>query len=785
MKYEEFDTVLLKAYASFLYSNLNEVINNFHLKNLQELSAYSQLNESNISSLIDSEIRNYLKSIQEGTIIKDLSLWISKTKANQISWISTEHFDSTFIRQILFNRKLCLIELLSKYTNDVNLSILIIKDIEYLSLFQESLVLEFSKLQSVRVESESEHIKPKEQICQLEQFLEYTFCYINIYDLDIDRLTYNNFNDKTIFGYTPEEVMESNFSSFINTITHLLDKEKIKDKIRSLSYLKDKEIIELKYRIIDKVGSTRWIFLKATVFKRIEERVIQVLLFELDITELEKVKEEKEYIKEQLKEAQEISHIGNYDWDIINDIITYTDEAYNIYDLPRQQKSFKVADFTARLKPEDAKKFEENLNTAFKNKSSFQSESQYRIILPDKTEKIILSSSRIIRDEIGHPVRMLGTVMDITILKELRIKNMQIKESEERYRFLAENVPQLFWTARPDGGLDFLNHNAYTYTGSSFELIGDWNWQNFIHPDDLSDMFELWVRSLRTGVPFETEFRIRRFDGIYRWHLVKTVALKNEEGKVIKWMGTATDIDEQKKYAEELKSKNTLLIKVNNDLDNFIYTASHDLKTPISNIEGLLNALNDEINEDGNVSVFLSMMKTSVEKFKKTLLDLTEISKAQKSGEEPFEEIDIKELLEDIKSSLEIQINTTQAEIKTEFDCCSTIRFSRKNLKSIIYNLLSNALKFKAPQRRPEIFVKTRIEDGCIELSVKDNGQGFDIKQKAKIFDMFKRLQSEAEGTGVGLYLVKRIITNSGGKIEVESEIGKGSVFKVYIPMER
>jgi PAS domain S-box-containing protein len=821
MKYEEFDTELLKKYASFLYhNNLDDVINHFHLKNLRQLESYSRLGKTDITNLINSEIYKYLESIKEGNITNEINTWIANLKANKLSWISHANMEATFLKQILYNRKLCLIEFISKYTNDVNHSISIIKEIEYLSFLQENQATGYPKLQADQTDIQTkEIIKLKKRIFKMKKILEQTLGYINIYDLDKDRLIYNNDKNRIIFGYMAEEVMESKFSSFIDAIGYPEDKKKIKDSIRHFSNLKDNEIIELEYRVKDKAGNIQWIFSKASVFKRKDKRVTEVLLNGLNISELKKAEEERNYVIEQLKEAQKIAHVGSYDWDIVNDILIYTDEAYRIYDFPEEKKKFKYSDFKARLKAEDVNSFEEDLNKVFLNKSSFHYEGQFRIVLPDNTEKDIFSRAKINRDKEGNPVRLHGTVTDITSMKKaehnLRVKNIEIKninqkleesqeeirkinseleqriasrtkelqESEEQYRFLAENVPQLFWTTRPDGGLDFLNNNTYSYTGSNFELIGEWSWQNYIHPEDLPIMLKKWIECLNTGTTFETEFRIKRFDGVYRWHLVRTVPLKNNDGKVIKWMGSATDIDEQKKYAEELKTKNDQLIKTNNDLDNFIYTASHDLKTPISNIEGLLNALDDEMSKNQDVSVILSMMNTSVEKFKRTLSDLTEISKAQKSGDETIEENDISELLEEVKSMEEQLIKSTRAIIKTDFDNCTKINFSRKNLKSIIYNLLSNALKFRMANRRPEIFIKTGIEGNYIILSVKDNGQGFDLKQKAKIFKMFKRLQSDTEGTGIGLYLVKRIVTNAGGKIEVESEIGKGSVFKVYIPI--
>jgi two-component system, sensor histidine kinase and response regulator len=234
----------------------------------------------------------------------------------------------------------------------------------------------------------------------------------------------------------------------------------------------------------------------------------------------------------------------------------------------------------------------------------------------------------------------------------------------------------------------------------------------------------------------------------------------------------------------ELESMNSELKKVNNDLDNFVYTASHDLKAPVSNIEGLMNALKDCISDpkshDEDVMVLVEMINKSVNRFKVTIQDLTEITKIQKNLDEEIEVVNIPEVLDDVKLSIQELIITSTADIKTDFNACEEIRFSKKNLKSIIYNLLSNAIKYRDPQRKPKIHIKTEIEGNYVLLSVKDNGLGMELKKDTKIFSMFKRLHDHVEGSGIGLYIVKRIVSNAGGKIEVESTVGKGSVFKIY-----
>jgi two-component system, sensor histidine kinase and response regulator len=259
----------------------------------------------------------------------------------------------------------------------------------------------------------------------------------------------------------------------------------------------------------------------------------------------------------------------------------------------------------------------------------------------------------------------------------------------------------------------------------------------------------------------------------------KLISINNELEERVK-----ERTEELSKKNLELEFKNIELLKVNNDLDNFIYTASHDLKAPVSNIEGLVislvDSLSESASEDENVKTIIGMINTSIHRFKGTIQDLTEITKIQKGIEENNTIVDCHEIIEDVKSTINELIVESQAKITVNIKDCPQISFSRKNLKSIIYNLLSNAIKYRSPKRNPEISIKTQRSDGFIILTIKDNGLGMNLQDKNKIFSMFKRLHDHVEGSGIGLYIVKRIIDNSGGKIEVESIVGKGSTFSVY-----
>ncbi len=241
------------------------------------------------------------------------------------------------------------------------------------------------------------------------------------------------------------------------------------------------------------------------------------------------------------------------------------------------------------------------------------------------------------------------------------------------------------------------------------------------------------------------------------------------------------DVTEDKKMKANLSNKNEELNRVNKDLDNFVYTASHDLKAPINNIEGLISVLENGSKFSKETYETIHLMRESVNKLKSNINDLSTIAKIEKEGNEKNVRVELEELFEDVKFNLKEEIKKSDAFISADFSHTPTIKFSRKNLRSILYNLLSNAIKFKVPDKKAEIYLSTEKINGYILLKVTDNGLGIKEEDKEKVLAIYQRLHHNIEGSGVGMNIVKRIVDNNGGKIEIESEVGKGSSFNIYL----
>jgi signal transduction histidine kinase len=253
----------------------------------------------------------------------------------------------------------------------------------------------------------------------------------------------------------------------------------------------------------------------------------------------------------------------------------------------------------------------------------------------------------------------------------------------------------------------------------------------------------------------------------------------NEELAAINEELTATN--------EELLDSNRQLLRTNADLDTFVYTASHDLKSPIANIEGLLNALNEELTPtlvaDPGVAPLLTMMRSSISRFRETIGHLTSVTHLQQAGAGGREQATLAPLVEGVRQDLAPSLVAARGQLLIDLDGCSDLLIGARDARAIISNLLSNAIKYRAPDRPLLIQLRAHCTKHQVVLTVQDNGLGLSDEQQGQLFGLFRRLHNHVDGSGVGLYSIKKIIENLHGQISVTSKLGVGSTFTVTLPI--
>jgi signal transduction histidine kinase len=314
-------------------------------------------------------------------------------------------------------------------------------------------------------------------------------------------------------------------------------------------------------------------------------------------------------------------------------------------------------------------------------------------------------------------------------------------------------------------GLDklikFANPAAEKILGESKEhLIGD----HFKYPFDLSGAKLISIQ--KSGLQIEV------------------LAVETTWGNEPSVLLTLHDITALKDAEENLRKKNDELTTINKALDRFVYIISHDLKKPTANIIGLLSLYEKDIqnNNPTKGKLIYEKLTFSAHQLKQMIEDLLEQTKREISTDLSFELIDFKKIFKEVCNSMEQLINKENADIQTDFSGSHIIYYSYQDLKSVMSNLISNAIKYHKAGQRPEIFINTEKTPKGTVLTVKDNGIGIDLKaNKDKLFKKYQRFSNQAEGTGLGLWIVKDTIEKNNGNLEIISEPGKGTTFRIYL----
>lgn len=379
-----------------------------------------------------------------------------------------------------------------------------------------------------------------------------------------------------------------------------------------------------------------------------------------------------------------------------------------------------------------------------------------------------------VRDRNGKVIGASKIARDVTERKRMETA---LIASEARFRQLADTMPQIVWTANADGYVDYYNERWYQFTGSARESFGDVSWQIILHPEDLERTHRSWYSAVHSGTPYNVEHRLwDRDDKRWRWFVGRAVPIHCEGGTITKWFGTYTDIDEQKRIQDDLR-------RANRDLEQFAFSASHDLQEPLRTVKIYTELLTKRHGEklDGEAQKFMQLVRngaTRMETLVRDLLAYTQVTKPDRADEIT----NASEALNGALANLSGAIAETGARVT--IDSLPSVRAHPLHIQQLFQNLVGNAIKYRSPNRVPEIHIGVERQGEHWVFAIADNGIGIHDDYKETIFGLFKRLHPETEyaGTGIGLAICQRVVDRYDGRIWVESEPGQGSVFRFTLP---
>ena len=356
-----------------------------------------------------------------------------------------------------------------------------------------------------------------------------------------------------------------------------------------------------------------------------------------------------------------------------------------------------------------------------------------------------------------------------------------LQKSEERYRSYIEITGQLAWITNAKGEIEEDIPSWRKFTGQSYEETRGFGWAKALHPDDAECALKTWNEAIKTKTTYSAEYRIKKYDGTYRFFWTKGIPVLNKDGNIIEWIGASVDITDKKLDEEEKQKLQSQLIQSEKmaAIGQLVGGIAHEINNPMGVILGFAQIVAKNIKEENPLYMPLKSIEREAIRCKELIRDLLTFSRI---GKTQAELIDINKTINETLSLIESQVKLKESEIIKEFSTALPLISVNKNqIQQIIVNLCNNAID--AISYNGKITIKTKTNDNQIEIYISDTGKGMTEKIKKHIFEPFFTTKEVGKGTGLGLSISYEIIKNHNGTIIVESEPGKGTTFIIKLPL--
>ncbi|MCC5614602.1 PAS domain-containing protein [Nostoc sp. CHAB 5836] len=590
---------------------------------------------------------------------------------------------------------------------------------------------------------------------------------------------------EALFGLEPGE-FDGSFEMFGSRL-HPKDRDRVLAAVDHA--IATGEDYDIEFRVVYPNGEIRWALSQGKVFYDQYGQPIHMAGIDIDITERKRSAEALQDSEERFRQLAE--NIDAVFWirEVSENRVSYVSPAYErLWGLNRQELYQGEQVWIARIDPEDR----ESTQRAFQEKAAAgEFDQEYRIVLADGSIRWVRDRCFGLRDETGEIYRFAGIAEDISDRKQVE---EALRQSEERYRCLAELIPQLVWTANLEGGLLDVNQRWLEFTGLTPEQAQTSDWKQIVHPEDVLILAQQWSEAVQQGTSYQAEGRMRRVDGVYRWHLHQAIPQKDKLGQIVKWFGSATDIEAQKQLEAERdrlfqleRAARAEAERVNRIKDEFFAILSHELRSPLNPILGWTKLLQTRKFDETKTAEALATIERNVKLQTQLIDDLLDIAKILR-GKLSIDAapVNLAFVIESAIDTVRTAAIAKSIQFHLVLPSIGQVSGDSTRLQQIVWNLLSNAIKFTPNGGRVEIRLQ-RVDEQA-QIIVSDTGKGINPDFLPYIFESFRQedvsITRKYGGLGLGLAIVRQLVEAHGGTITAESPgEGLGATFTVQLPL--
>ena len=524
---------------------------------------------------------------------------------------------------------------------------------------------------------------------------------------------------------------------------------------------------------LGKPGRTRWVTAIAHPLKDINGRVHEVMLMHEDITD--QVEAERRLRDSEERFRSLVTATSTMVWTMTAEGLVRDDSPSWRAFTGQTHEEWRANGWRSAIHPDDLGHASQTFDECIANRSIYAGE--YRLRRADGQYCWTSAKAVPVFNDDGLVREWVGANTDIT---EAKNASLAMQASAVHFHTLSEAVPQMVWSTRQDGYHEYYNKKWYDFTGVPAGSTDGDEWDNVVHADDRAMTWKVWHHSLQTGEPYEIQYRLRHHSGQYRWALGRALPVRDENGRIIHWFGTCTDIHDQKLAEDALR-------EAARRKDDFLAMLAHELRNPLAPISAaaeLMELVELDQQRIKQASKIINRQVRHLMALVDDLLDVSRVTRGLVQIEQSPQDLKliVASALEQVTPLLETRRHRLRMDLTRETAC---VLGDEKRLVQVLANLLNNAVKYT-----PEggnIHLAVEVNGPRIVLRVKDDGIGIAPELQPRVFDLFTQAERSAQraqgGLGIGLALVKSLVEQHDGEVCCHSAgRGKGSEFAVMLP---